>query len=163
MTCSMTVGHIGLCVPDIDAALLWYEQALGLAVLDGPRELVLNEGTAETLSDVFGPSFRRARIAHLGTGGECGLELFQFLEPPTDSDSPPSYFHAGFSHLCFVTEDIDAAVARVRQAGGRIRTAIWPEYPGLPYRFVHFEDPFGNLLEFHSHPHRETLEARPGE
>lgn len=158
----MKIGHIGLCVPDIDRALAWYEEALELEVLDGPRELKVDEGSRETLVDVFGTSFRRARVAHLGTGGECGLELFEFIEPPTDETPVPSYFRVGFSHLCFTVADFDETITRIRAAGGRMRTEIWPEYPGLPYRFVHFEDIFGNLLELHSRPHRETVAARPG-
>ncbi|CAH0135212.1 hypothetical protein SRABI96_00339 [Peribacillus sp. Bi96] len=31
-----TITHIGLSVPDLDAAIKWYEQVLGFKLLAGP-------------------------------------------------------------------------------------------------------------------------------
>lgn len=157
----MRLGHVGLCVGDLDAAVAWYRDALGLELLDGPRELRADAGAdaraLEMLGDVFGPAFPRARVAQLGCEGDVGLELFEFAEPEGRRDAPASYFQHGFSHVCFRPDDLDAALERIRAHGGRVRTAVWQEHPGRPYRFVHVEDPFGNLLELHSHPNREQV------
>jgi catechol 2,3-dioxygenase-like lactoylglutathione lyase family enzyme len=136
----------------------WYRDVLELELLDGPRELDAEQSsTGNILRDVFGADFRRAQVAQLGLDGDVGLELFEFLEPRTLQDAPASYFRGGFSHVCFTVADIEGAVERIRAAGGRIRTRIWRERPDRPYRFVHFEDPFGNLLELHSHGNWETV------
>ena len=149
-------GHVGLCVADIDAAARWYSTVFGLVVLDGPKTLEANNArTNEMLQNVFGADFKSARIAQLGFGEDVGLELFEFVEPPTQRQTA-SYFREGFSHVCFVAEDIGGTLAKIEAAGGRVRTAVWAPELELPYRFVHFEDPFGNLLELHSHRNRET-------
>lgn len=151
------VGHIGLCVPDIHQAVDWYCDVFGLELLDGPRELAAHNGEdADMLTDVFGSGFKLARIAQLEAGG-VGLELFEFVEPSSGRTAPASYFHEGFSHVCFTVPDIDSMVTRIRESGGKIRSEVWRPHPQLPYRFVHFEDPYGNLLELHSHPNRQMV------
>ncbi|HZV72113.1 MAG TPA: VOC family protein [Conexibacter sp.] len=159
MTRRVRLGHVGLCVADIDAAVAWYRDVLGLELLDGPRDLRADADSraAEVLGDVFGPAFRCARIAQLGCEGDVGIELFEFAEPRGRRDVAASYFQHGVSHVCFQAEDLEGMVERIRAGGGRIRTAVWRERPGRPYRFVHFEDPFGNLLELHAHGNREQV------
>lgn len=154
----MRLGHVGLCVSDIEAAAAWYCDVFGFELLEAPRDLVSGDRrSAALLRDVFGPDFQRAKIAQLGIDGDVGLELFEFVTPPTRRHAPASYFHAGFSHVCFQADDLAAALEKIRAAGGTVRTDVWDERPGEPYRFVHFEDPFGNLLELHSHGNRETV------
>lgn len=155
---TVRLGHVGLCVPDLDAAAAWYCDVFGFELLEAPRALAgTDERSARVLRDVFGASFRSARIAQLGIAGDVGLELFEFVDPPTSRPVEPSYFHAGVSHVCFQTAELEATIERVRAKGGKVRTEVWRERPGLPHRFVHFEDPFGNLLELHSHGNRETV------
>jgi catechol 2,3-dioxygenase-like lactoylglutathione lyase family enzyme len=150
------LGHVGLCVPDIERAIEFYVNAFGLELLVGPFSIPEDDDAAR---DVFGPAFRAARQAHLVGEDGVGLELFQFEEPPVELRQP-SYWRSGVSHVCFVAEDIEAAERRIVDAGGRIRTTrIWRSFPGRPYRFLHAEDPFGNLLELHTHPYRETFSS----
>jgi catechol 2,3-dioxygenase-like lactoylglutathione lyase family enzyme len=158
MSGPISLGHIGLCVSDLDAAVNWYQDVFDLELLHGPTDLTVAEPRpAKVLGDVFGPTFRHARVAQLGFGGDVGLELFAFITPPTRDEVSASYFDRGFSHLCFTAQDIEDTLARALQAGATARTAIWHEREGRPYRFVHLEDPFGNLLELHSHPNREQV------
>jgi catechol 2,3-dioxygenase-like lactoylglutathione lyase family enzyme len=154
----LALGHVGLCVANLDAAIAWYCEVLGCELLDGPWDIdVEDPRLTAKLRDVFGAELRRARIAQLGLDGGVGLELFEFVEPATHRPVPASYFHAGFSHVCFTAPDLEAMVERIRAAGGRIRTEVWPAHPRHPHRFVHFEDPFGNLLELHSHSNEEMV------
>jgi catechol 2,3-dioxygenase-like lactoylglutathione lyase family enzyme len=148
------LGHVGLCVPDIERAIAFYTSALGLDVVVGPFDILPDD---EAARDVFGPSFRAARQAHLIGNDGVGLELFEFRDPPVETQEA-SYWRGGVSHLCFVAPDIEAAERRIVDAGGRIRTSrIWSSFPDRPYRFLHAEDPFGNLLELHTHPYRKTF------
>jgi catechol 2,3-dioxygenase-like lactoylglutathione lyase family enzyme len=158
MSAPLRLGHVGLCVRDIDAAAAWYRDVLGLELLDGPRDLAASDArSADLLRDVFGAGFRHARIAQLGLDGDTGLELFEFTDPAPLEAAAASYFRPGLSHLCFTAADPEAVLARAVAAGGRARTAVWPERADRPHRFVHFEDPFGNLLELHSHGNHETV------
>lgn len=159
---AVTIGHVGLCVPDIARAIDWYTDVLSLDLMAGPMELNVESVSGPALRDVFGPDFRRALIAHLGSGGEAGLELFQFIEPSAAEVGEASYFRFGPSHLCFVCDDLEEMTTKIERGGGKVRTEIWREDQNLPYRYVHFEDPFGNLLELHSHPYREAMSRLGG-
>jgi catechol 2,3-dioxygenase-like lactoylglutathione lyase family enzyme len=108
------------------------------------------------LCDVFGSGFKLAWIAQLEADG-VGLELFEFVEPSSDRTVPASYFHEGFSHVCFTVPEIDSMVTRISESGGKIRSEVWRPGRQHPHRFVHFEDPYGNLLELHSHPNRQMV------
>ena len=41
-------------------------------------------------------------------------------------------------------------------AGGKVRTQFWTLYPGKPFRMVYCEDPWGTILELHTHSHELT-------
>lgn len=146
-----TGSHIALCVPDAEAAAAFYTSALDFSVLtptiDFPVEPIRPMG-----EDVFGKGWNGLRfIALLGPDGQ-NLELFEFpgregLPPPSKDDPRP-----GFIHLGFTVPDIDLAVARVEQHGGRRLTKTWEARPGS--RFAYAADPFGSILEFCNRPFR---------
>ena len=91
----MKLDHIGIVVPDIDAALQVYQQAMGLPL----RE------TAD-LTD------QQVRVAFLPLG-ESNIELVQ----PTTDDSGVARYLAnrgeGIHHICIEVKDIEAALARL--------------------------------------------------
>ena len=156
-----SIAHVGLCVSDLDAAVDWYRDVFEMDLVEGPIDMRLDDPAAgSALSDVFGPEFRSGRVAYMSAGSGAGLELFEFADPPTLPTQAACYWRPGFSHLCFVVPDVEGALRRIEAAGGRIRTRIWQLRPELPYRFVHFEDPFGNLLELHSHPGDQVFGRR---
>lgn len=152
-------AHVGVTVPDIDAAIAWYRDTLGLTLLLGPLDLTA-EGDVENdgVAAVFGPSFRRARQAHMASGNGVGFELFEFVDPPTRTPEDNFDYPArGFSHVCFVAPDIDELAARIAGTGGRARTRSFLVFEGQPYRFRYCEDPFGNVVELHSHSYDQIF------
>lgn len=87
-TTPRTFSHIGLSVPDLDAAVRFYAEVLGLYVLMPPSEIVEDDSAiGQMCTDVFGPGWGRLRIAHLATGDGIGVELFEFEghHPPEDN------------------------------------------------------------------------------
>ncbi len=95
-----TIAHIGIAVPDIDAALVFYRDVLG--------------ATPETLEPTDG-----AAIVSLPFG-DVDIEL---LEPQAD-DSPIARFIAkrgpGIHHVCYRVPDLDGALERCRRLGYRL-------------------------------------------
>lgn len=91
------LAHIGIAVPNIAAALPFYREVLGV------------EPLAAELAD-------GATIVPLPFGGP----LVELLEPASE-DGPIARFLArrgpGIHHLCFRVADLDAALARCRDAG----------------------------------------------
>lgn len=92
-----TIAHIGVAVPDADAASRFYREVLGLT----PRPIEHADG-AKIVSFDLGPSD------------------VEFLEP-VDPASPVAKFlqqrGAGIHHVCLRVPDLDAALAKARAAG----------------------------------------------
>ena len=122
------IAHVGIAVPDIDAALAFYRDVLGLEP-HGPE-------TADGATIVSLPF------------GESEVELLA----PRDADGPIARFLArrgpGIHHICYRVADLDAALAACRAAGYR----LIDETPragagGRRIAFVHPKATAGILLE----------------
>jgi methylmalonyl-CoA/ethylmalonyl-CoA epimerase len=122
------IAHVGIAVPDIDTALAFYRDVLGLEP-HGPE-------TADGATVVSLPF------------GESEVELLA----PRDADGPIARFLArrgpGIHHICYRVADLDAAVAACRAAGYRlIDETPRPGAGGRRIAFVHPKATAGILLE----------------
>jgi glyoxylase I family protein len=123
--------HVGLTVTDIERAQRWYVDALGLDVV--------------LAFDLPGG----VRGVMLRNDAGAGVELFEVPGAAAGvrhADPPTAMRTTGFGHVGFEVDDLDAAHARLVEAGA---TSVWeprqaPE-PGRRMAFVH--DPDGNLIE----------------
>ena len=131
---SARIEHIGIATPNIDDALGFWRDALGLEVRH--TEVVEEQGV---------------RVAML-PAGEARIEL---LEPTGDS-SPVAKFLAkrgpGIHHVAVRVPDIRAALARLKDAGARLIDAE-PRVGagGCLVAFVHPQTAGGVLLELVEH------------
>ena len=128
------LDHIGIAVPDLEAALRIWQGALGLA--PAFRERVETEGV-----EVVGLDAHPARI-----------ELMQ----PTRADGPVAKFlerkGPGIHHLALRVDDIDAALAQARAAGlTPVGEAPRPGAHGTRVAFLHPAGTGGVLLELVQH------------
>jgi catechol 2,3-dioxygenase-like lactoylglutathione lyase family enzyme len=155
-------NHIGLTVPDIEAAIAWYGEVFGFRLIMGPRRLEAKLSATEEAAHILGPRFRAARQAHLVTANGVGLELFEFTDPPTEAPADNlEYWKHGYWHICFTDPEIDALVARIVAAGGKQRTDVWAFIPGTDRKLCYCEDPFGNVIEIFSHTYEQTFANWP--
>ena len=144
------VTHVGVTVSDLDRAVAWYGEVLGLDPIGPQVQIRAGEGHGGAVAaDVFGPRFGRFRQAHLAGANGVALELFEFDQPPRD-------WRAGIFHICLAVGDLDAVAARA----GRRTSRVWELFPGEPYRTCYCEDPFGNAIELYSHSHERTWANR---
>jgi len=122
------IAHVGIAVPDLEAALAFYRDVLGL--LPHPPETV--DGTT-ILSLPF---------------GESEVELLC----PLTADSPIAKFLAkrgpGIHHICYRVADLDAALEACRAAGYRLVDEV-PRTGAAGHRiaFLHPQATAGILLE----------------
>lgn len=124
------LDHIGIAVPSIEKALVFYQHALGLSV----------ERTEEVAE-------QQVKVAFLATG-QCHIELLE----PTSAESPIAKFierrGAGIHHVCVQVTGIKTVMARLAQQGF---TLIDTEpRPGADHKWVAFVHPKatgGVLLE----------------
>ena len=124
------LDHIGIAVADVEAALAFYRDALGL-------EVALSEEVAS----------QHVRAHFIGVGG-AALEL---LEATSDA-SPIARFVArrgpGLHHVTLRVDDLAAALARLKARGARlIDEAPRPGAEGALVAFIHPASAHGVLVE----------------
>ena len=148
-------NHVGVTVPDLDAAMRWYVAVFGLRLIEGPDSASLSTPGGSRRADVFGPAWKEMRIAHLVTEEEAGIELFQFTDPPVEK--PPdnfAYWRIGVFHIALTVGDVDGTAAEIARTGGKRRTDTHTVRPGCVVCYC--EDPWGNVLELSSRSYIET-------
>ena len=146
------IDHIGITVPDIDAATKFLVEALGAEMIyesyaksnppqegaDVERALNVPEGTQMV-------AVRMLKIEH-----GPGIELFEFhARVQREAVSASDY---GLQHLCVYADDIDASVARFEKAGGLMFKGpgdfMFPKEIGPGNRWCYGRVPWGAVIEF---------------
>ncbi|MBV8862796.1 MAG: VOC family protein [Mycobacterium sp.] len=156
---ALAINHVGITVPDIEAAIDWYGELFGFRCIMGPRTLE-SAGHAEAAS-VFGSRFRRARRAHLLSGNSVGIELFEFIDPPVAGarslQKQALWRDRGLWHLCITHPDVETMADRIVNHGGTLLAAPYQFVPGRPWMLAYTTDPWGTVLELMSHTYAEAF------
>ena len=125
------IDHVAIAVNDIQSALSFWQDALGLQL--------------EHVEDVPG---QQARVAFLPVG-ESRLELVQ----PTSSETSTARFlkerGGGMHHLCMQVDDIDGMLIQLQKKGVQLinETALVAE--GRRMAFIHPRSAGGVLVELY--------------
>ena len=134
------LDHVGVAVTDLDAAVTFYGDLLGLRVVH--REDNLDHQVAEVML----------------TSGKGGLEGDQLqLLMPLDEDSVLQRFlvrrgGGGLHHVAYAVSDVRSAARVLRQRGVRVLyDAPRAGTRGSQINFVHPKDTGGVLLELVEH------------
>ena len=132
------LNHVGVAVPDIDAAIAFWRDSMGASVVTEPFDMP-EQGVRVCFVDT--PS--------LGT-------QIELLAPLSDT-SPVSAFLAksplgGQHHLAFEVPDIAVARAEFENAGKRVLGPTRIGAHGTPVFFVHPKDMAGVLTEIMESP-----------
>lgn len=132
------IDHIAILVNDIEAALTFWQDALGLT-LDHEEEIVEQE----------------ARVAFLPLG-ESEIEL---VTPTTVDSGIARYLQKhgpGMHHLCFQVDDIQATLAHLKRKSIRmINDQPLAMQGGRKMAFIHPESANGVLVELYELPKPE--------
>lgn len=129
MNCTR-VDHVGIAVKDLAASVKWYEETLGLH----------SKGT-EVVQE------QQVTVAFLPCG-DSELELLESTSP----DGPIARFieknGEGIQHIAIRVDDIDAALAELKEKGVRLIDQT-PRYGagGARIAFLHPKATHGVLLE----------------
>lgn len=126
------LNHLAIVVDDMDAALRFWRESLGLAQA-GEIESV----PAEAVD-----------IAFL-TLGDAHIELIQ---PTTDDSGVAKYLAkrgAGMHHICLEAPDLDAKLNELNSAGYELINEQPRERDGRRYAFIHPRSTGGVLLELY--------------
>lgn len=135
------LGHVGINVPDLQAAKQYYDRVMPLLGFD----------TFLAADDEF---------AYRPANGKPGTYLFFY---PSAEVSRYSQHQTGLQHLAFMVptrsavktvHDVAAAIAD--EVGGQVlhRPQVFPQYP-QPYFATFWQDPWGLVLEAVCHHDRD--------
>lgn len=151
--------HIGITVPDLDAAELWFVDVLGAVpvyTLGSKRD---DEGDwmAERLGVHPRTVIREIRFLRLGNG--LNIELFDYQAADGQRDQPRNSDIGGY-HLALYVDDIDAAAEYLHSKGVDVmgeknRSAGASE----GQHWLYFRSPWGLQFELVSYPGGKAYES----
>lgn len=152
------VDHLGITVPDLDAAERFLVDVLGAVHVYtlGPKQAD-DDWMAEHLGVHPRTVIREIRFYRLGTG--LNFELFDYAA--ADGQAPmPKNSDIGGHHVALYVDDMDAAVDHLRSHGVEVMgepTASKQAAEGQ--RWVYFRSPWGMQFELVSYPDGKAYEA----
>ena len=142
-----SVSHIAIGVRDMEKALAFYRDVLGMRVtLDTPEEFP-GIGGAEPLR-------RRGVYLRWGEGPHASFVVLdeQLSTPPFGE--PAKLFQVGVHHVSFWVDDVDAYLERAREAGFEVvvpaangDTLAYGEATGGVVRTAFLSDADGNYVQ----------------
>lgn len=152
---SRGIDHVGVTVPDVNAASAFLERAVGARTVydvlpDGSTPMAGPE-TEKELGMPAGAKIVHMRLMQIGTGPT--LELFQIEAAPHQNASRLNDF--GWTHVALYVDDIEAAAKRFEEAGGTLLSpphALAGIESGERNRGVYGRAPWGGLIELISYP-----------
>lgn len=132
MSTPKRIDHVAIIVRNIESALGFYRDILG--IVPGEIQEVPTE---------------QVRIAFLPMGGPSGSEI-ELIEPTTPDSSLSKFLEKrgeGLHHICLEVDDIDAALAEIKDKGA----AVLDQQPRVAAEgraiFIHPKTANGVLLE----------------
>ena len=146
------IDHVGLTVPDLEAASTFLAAAFDAPVIhDIVSEPLAGPEIEGALGLPTGAVVRKVRQVRIGDGAT--LELFEIAS--SDQREPVRLCDLGVQHLAVLVDDIHAAVRRATEAGAVLLAdpAPLPGPEAGPGRmWVYCQLPWGGLLELVSRP-----------
>lgn len=154
------IEHVGLTVPDIDAATRFLVDVIGCRFVYamGPLRDDGGDWMAQHLNVDRAAVVKELRFLRCGHGPN--IELFEY-STPHQSMLPPRNSDAGGHHLAFYVDDFEAALAHLRKHGVRIlgEPTVRTEGPSAGQTWIYFLAPWGTQFELVSYPDGKGYEA----
>jgi catechol 2,3-dioxygenase-like lactoylglutathione lyase family enzyme len=136
------IHHVGINVPDLEAARRFYETVFGFEVIgvdnwdEGNVDVNAYVGLDESAAD-----------SYMLRGVNTYLELWCYRTPESRGSAADRVASDhGYTHLCFTVTDFDAVLASLVDAGGSLIKPLTNARPGGS-RIHYVRDPFGNIIE----------------
>jgi catechol 2,3-dioxygenase-like lactoylglutathione lyase family enzyme len=136
--------HVGITVSDLDRAIDFYHDVLGLEFVSEPSP-VFDDPALGPAVGVPGAALRQVSL----TAGDIIVELLEYVRPESPVVAPLPQNALGAQHVAFLVDDIRAKKAELEGRGVRFYSDVNVVDEGVlaGWRWVYFEDPEGNALE----------------
>lgn len=157
------INHVGVTVPDIEAATKFLINGLGAHVIyesySADQPPAGSPDLDHSLNLAPGTQLVAARMIQIGIGPE--IELFQLKADEQREAVRPSDF--GLQHLAFYADDIEEATRRFEAAGGKMLSQpneiLFPKEQGEDNFYCYGRTPWGMMIEFITFPSAMPYES----
>ena len=156
------VDHIGITVPDLEEASAFLVDVLGCEYMYtlGPFRHDDYDWMREHLG--VHPRAVMQELRFFRCGGQAIFEVFQY-SAPEQARQQPENSDVGGHHVAFYVEDLDAAVAYLRECGVEVLgEPTASRGPSEGQRWIYFRSPWGMTFELVSYPDGKAFDRFPG-
>ncbi len=133
------INHNGIVVADLEEAIAFYTDVLGLRLLDR------RERTGGPISQVLGYDDTHIRVADLAAPDGRVIELVHYIKPEAEGPYSGERSILGASHIAFNVSDMQTTFTHLISNGARQLNLPVEVVPGKLVCYL--QDPFGNWLE----------------
>ena len=137
------IRHTGIVVKDLNKALHFYQDLLGLKIVKDKVE------TGPYIDKIL--SLENAKVRTIKMAAENGdlIELLYFQSHLPDSRKEKKAFDIGFSNIAFTVNNVEEIYKKLQEQEKEIKFNSSPQRSPKGYAKVVFcKDPEGNLIEF---------------
>jgi catechol 2,3-dioxygenase-like lactoylglutathione lyase family enzyme len=138
-------AHTAVCVPDVEAAVRWYSDVLGLRVLSPPYRMEGAQIQGDMGELVPSPVVVTAAIVGFGKDDRV-IELIEYPVAGVDPAGPgrPSVTRIGITHVGMLCDDLRATRQELETRGVEFMTSGIADVAGLRTTWCH--DPWGTVI-----------------
>jgi catechol 2,3-dioxygenase-like lactoylglutathione lyase family enzyme len=134
------LAHTAVCVPDVDAAVAWYRDVLGLRVLSPPY-LMEGDAIANDMGELIPEPRLKAAIVGFPDDGDRVLEVIEYPGVTGASRASAPLTDHGLTHVALVCADIEATRKELEDRGVRFLVKGIADVARL--KTTWFTDPWG--------------------
>ena len=138
-------AHTAICVPDVEAAVRWYTDVLGLRVLSPPYRMEGPQIEQDMGELVPSPVVVTAAIVGFGKDDRV-IELIEYPAADVEPAGPgrPSLTRVGITHIGILCDDLRATREDLETRGVEFLTAGIADVAGLKTTWC--RDPWGTVI-----------------
>lgn len=138
------LAHTALHVPDIDAAVAWYRDVLGLTVLSPPYRMEGDAITRDMGELLPSPVIVAAAIVGTEDGSDRVIEVIEYPSVPAEQPAPASVTSLGYTHVGLLCDDVVATRVELEAKGVQFLVRDVADVAGV--RTTWFADPWQNVF-----------------
>ena len=139
------LAYTALHVTDVDAAVAWYRDVLGLTVLSPPYRMEGDAIARDMGALLPAPVVVKAAIVGVDDGSDRVIEVIEY---PSIAErvpaAPPDVTRLGYTHVGLVCDDVAATRARLEARGVVFLVEGIADVAGV--RTTWFADPWNNVF-----------------
>jgi catechol 2,3-dioxygenase-like lactoylglutathione lyase family enzyme len=137
------LAHTALHVADVDAAVAWYRDVLGLVVLSPPYRMDGDAITRDMGELVPAPVVVKAAIMGVDESDRV-IEVIEYPALDPDPPTPAAVTGLGYTHVALLCDDVAATRAELEGKGVRFLVEGIADVAGV--RTTWFADPWENVF-----------------